>query len=464
MKKIVTIFILLVTISSVFAQKNYPILTLDECGATTLIYDEPIMAVVENIDDVPNLAFYDLEKKEVMQKFSAKLPENPVYHLVPCDDGFLYFVTIKKNPEQGPPLFDAIYSFDYKTDKIAKVYTEKESVYVPKIAAVRDKLVLSTSSFKKQPRIFNLKTGEFEPFSSDENLRMLCAADSHNSYVVMNVNELNDDGTVPVYVMDENGNLTDAIGVYDSRMIASTNSDENHMPGFTITNADYNWVKQAHDNSGFPLSGFAIAMHPGLAKKYNQTNHLFDIREIVAANESYMAVEGNGRLWVYNTKELNTTKPQTVSDEDMEAMTNYLDEKISYIKTPMQSSALNQVFDAKFFSITEKEKMGDSGYSESSFLAFAKSREYDVLMDKSGLKDLLAPSFQLSSEQDASLFQDALNALYPPDTFAKKHVQYFKKDSDWCFVRDESFGDKKGFVVSVNSQKKIEKIEYKDKM
>ena len=47
MKKIVTIFILLVTISSVFAQKNYPILTLDECGATTLIYDEPIMAVVE---------------------------------------------------------------------------------------------------------------------------------------------------------------------------------------------------------------------------------------------------------------------------------------------------------------------------------------------------------------------------------------------------------------------------------
>ncbi len=117
-----------------------------------------------------------------------------------------------------------------------------------------------------------------------------------------------------------------------------------------------------------------------------------------------------------------------------------------------------------FAQITEKEKMGDSGYSESSFLAFSKGREYDVLMDKSGLKDLLAPSFQLSSEQDASLFQDALNALYPPDTFAKKHVQYFKKDSDWCFVRDESFGDKKGFVVSVNSQKKIEKIEYKDKM
>ena len=78
-----------------------------------------------------------------------------------------------------------------------------------------------------------------------------------------------------------------------------------------------------------------------------------------------------------------------------------------------------------FAQITEKEKMGDSGYSESSFLAFAKGREYDVLMDKSGLKDLLAPSFLLRSEQGASLFQDALNALYPPDTFAKKTCAVF---------------------------------------
>lgn len=462
MKKLTIIFTLLVTVCGVFAQTNYPILTLEECGATTLINDEPIMAVIENIGDVPNLAFYDLEKKDVMQKFSAKLPENPIYHIIPCDNGLLYLVTIKKNPEQGPSLFDAIYSFDYKTDKIVKVYTETESVYIPKFAAVRDKLVISTNPFKKQPRIFNLKTGEFEPFSADENLRMLCASDSHNSYVVMKVNELGDDDTVPVFVMDENGNLTDAVGIYDSRMVASSNEEENHMPGFTITNQEYNWVADAYDRSGFPLSGFAIAMHPGLAKKYNETDHLFDVSEIVSANENYLAAKGKGQLWVYNTKSPSTTKPKTVSNEDMEAIKNYLDEKISFIKTPIQSSALNQVFDAKFFSITEKEKLGDSGYSESSFLAFANRGEYAVLMDKSQLTGLLASSYKLSSEQDASLFQDALNALYPPDTFAKKHVQCFQKDGRWCFVRDESFGEKKGFVVSVNSQEKIDKIEYKD--
>ena len=104
MKKLTIIFTLLVTVCGVFAQTNYPILTLEECGATTLINDEPIMAVIENIGDVPNLAFYDLEKKDVMQKFSAKLPENPIYHIIPCDNGLLYLVTIKKSMPNKPTM------------------------------------------------------------------------------------------------------------------------------------------------------------------------------------------------------------------------------------------------------------------------------------------------------------------------------------------------------------------------
>ncbi len=464
MKKLITLLSLIIIVICVDAQTNYPVLTLEECGAVTIINEGSIMAVVENIGGLPNLALYNLEEKTLMQKFSARLPENPVYHIIPCDNGLLYLVTIKKNPEQGPPLFDAIYSFDHKTDKMAKVYTETESVYIPNFAAVRIRLVLSTNPFKNQPRIFNVETGKFEPFSADENLRMLCASDSHNSYVVMKINELTDDDTVPVYVMDEHGKIGESIGTYDSRMVASTDEDENRMPGFTITNSDYEWVKQAYDNSGFPLSGFGIAMHPGLAKKYNQTDHLYDISSIVAANETYMAAKGKGLLWVYNTKNPTTTKPQTVSNEDFEAIKNYLDKRISYVKNPVQSAALNSVFDAKFYSITEKEKMGDYGFSESSFIAFSKNNSYEVLVDKEELAGLVASSFKLDSEQDAALFQDALNALYPPDTFAKKHVQCFEKNNCWCFVRDESFGEKKGFVVSVNPQNKIEKIEYKDKI
>jgi len=465
MRKIFILLIALGCFVAANAQKNYPILTLEEIGAVTIVPDEVIMIVVENVGEVPNLAFYDLEKKALMQKFSPKLPENPVAHIIPCDNGLLYLVTIKKNPEDGPPLFDAIYSFDHKKDKIKLVYTEKENVHAPQTAAaVHLKLVLDTEGKKGQPRIFNIERGEYEIFSTDENIRMLCASDKHNSYVVIKINEFGEDDTVPVYVMDQNGQLSESVGIYDSRMRASTNKEENHMPGFTITNPDYNWIAEAFDNSGFPLSGFSIAMHPGIAEKYNQTANLFDIREIVAANETYMAAKGNYQLWVYNTLTPNTIKPQTVSDEDMEAILSYHKDKIEYLKSPYQSAALNEVFRAKFYSITEKTNLGGDFYSESSFIAYALNGEYEVLREKSQLNELLSPGFKLDNELTAATFQDALNALYPPGTFDTKHIQFYKKGNAWYFIRGESFGEKKGFVVNVDSSGKIEQIEEKSEI
>lgn len=247
-------------------------------------------------------------------------------------------------------------------------------------------------------------------------------------------------------------------------MTASTNEEENHMPGFTFTNADYNWISEAYDNSGFPLSGFAIAMHPGLVEKYNKTDHLYDIRQIVAANESYMAATGKGQFWVYNTKTPNTSKPKTISDEDMTAIMAYFNEQTEYIKTPIQSAAIEQVFDAKFYSVTVKIKSGEYGYSESSFIAFAQNSKYDVLMNKAQLTELLDPAFTLDGEQKAATFQDALNALYPPGTFDIKHIKCYKKDNNWCFVRGESFGNNNGFVVQLNDSNKIQEIKYSDKI
>lgn len=464
MKTIPLFFLIICCVATLNAQKNYPILTLEEIGAACIVDDEVIMIVVENIGEVPNLAFYDLEKKKLMQKFSAKLPENTVAHIVPCDNGLLYLLTLKKNPESGSPLFDAIYSFDYKKDKIEQVYLEKEQIAAPRsAAAVHIKLVLS-NGLKNQPRIYNTKTGAFEPFSNDDNLRMLCASDNHNSYIVVKMKEVEEDETVPVYVMDREGELSDIVGVYDSRMVVSTNKEENHMPGFTITNTDYNWIPEAHDNTGLPLSGFSIAMHPGLAEKFNQTANKYDIREIVAANENYMAASGKGQFWVYNTKHTTTTKPKTVNDEDLAAINAYFNEKTEYLKTPVQSAALTEVFNAKFYSITEKMKSGDYGFSESTFIVFAQNNKYDVLLNKAMLSDLVAPAFKIEDGLKAAKFQDALNALYPPGTFDTKHIQCYKKDKTWWFIRGESFGDKKGFVVQLNGSNGIERIRYSDKI
>lgn len=464
MKKIYTLLLALCCFATVNAQKNYPILTLEEIGAATIINNEVLMVVIENIGDEPNLAFYDLEKKELMQKFSAKLPENTVANIIPCDNGLLYLLTMKKNPEKGYPLFDAIYSFDHKKDKIKLIYTEKEQITTPRIAAaVHLKLVLSTG-VKNQPRLFNIEKGEFEPFSDNENIRMLCASDKHKSYVVVKINEIENEEEIPVYAMDRDGKVSEKIGTYNPSMRISTNKDDNHLPGFTITNTEYNWVSEAYDNSGFPLSGFEIASHPEIAKKFNETANMFEIREIISANETYMAAKGEHQFWVYNTKTLNTTKQKTVSDEDMAAIHTFLNEITEYTKTPVQSAALDQVFNAKFYTVTEKIQESEYGSSIATFIAFAQNNNYEVLMNKAMLTSLVAPKFKIENEQNAALFQDALNALYPPGTFEKKHIQCYKKENSWCFVRDESFGDLKGFVVQLNTNNTIKKIEYLNKI
>ena len=459
MKRIYLLLIVLACFASTNAQKNYPILTLEEIGAATIVPDEVNMIVVENIGEVPNLAIYDLEKRELKQKFDVKLPENPIAYIAPSDDGLLYLVTIKRNEETGVPMFDAIYSFNFKSNKLKEIYTEEGVMPMPSsVSAVKSKLVLSGRIFNEHPQIFNIKTKAFEDFSKDESLRVLCTSDVHDSYVIVKFTELADDDSLPVYVMDFKNNLSQTVGFFSADMVISTEG-ENKLPGFTITNPDYNWISQAFDNGKFPLSGFSIASRPGIAEKYNQIANKFDIQEINAANENFMAASGKGQFWVYNTKTPNTVKPKTVSDDEMEAIHAYLKNKIEYLKNPIKSAALDKVFAAKFYSVTAKTDLGDNSYTESSFIVYAQNGEYQVLLEEAELKSLVAPSFKLDNEASAASFQDALNALYPPGTFDVKHIQFYKKDAKWYFIRGESFSKKKGFVVSVDKLGEIEKLE-----
>lgn len=459
MKRLYLLLIVLTCFVSTNAQKNYPILTLEEIGAATIVPDEVNMIVVENIGEVPNLAIYDLEKKELKQKFDVKLPENPIAYIVPSDDGLLYLVTIKKGEELGVPMFDAIYSFNFKSTKLKEIYTEEGVIPMPSsVSAVKSKLVLSGRVFHEQPQIFNIKTEAFEDFSKDESLRVLCTSDAHDSYVIVKFTELADDDSLPVYVMDFKNNLSQTVGFYSEDMVISTER-ENKLPGFTISNPDYNWVSQAFDNGKFPLSGFSIASRPGIAEKYNQIANKFDIQEINAANENFIAASGKGQFWVYNTKTLNTVKPKTVSDDEMKAIHAYLNNKIEYLKNPLQSAALEEVFAAKFYSITSKTDLGDNSYTESSFIVYAQDAKYNVLLEEAELKTLVAPDYKLNSELAAASFQDALNALYPPGAFDVKHIQFYEKEGVWYFIRGESFSLKKGIVVSADALGQIVKIE-----
>ncbi|WP_347840667.1 hypothetical protein [uncultured Draconibacterium sp.] len=300
MKKIQLLLFILFCSTLLKAQKIEPILSVENCGAAVLINNEPIMALVEYRDEKPKMTFFNLKKKKVMQRFNCILPENKIAHIIPCDDGMLYLITQKENNEQGPPFFDAIYGFNYKTDQLKLYYKEEAEVYLPRSAnAVHTKLVLYRGTFSKQPLIFNTETLAFEPFSDDESLRMLFSTDDGDKYIVFKTTEYRADDTVPVYVMKRDGTMSETVGIYDSRMTLSTNEEENRLPGVTITNPEYNWVIQAFNCSGLPLSGFGIATRPGLAKIYNQFANLYDITELTSATGSFVIAKAKTTLYVY---------------------------------------------------------------------------------------------------------------------------------------------------------------------
>ncbi|MBI9071638.1 MAG: hypothetical protein JEY94_08560 [Melioribacteraceae bacterium] len=463
MNKIITILMFLCLTVTINAQKNYPVFSIEECGAACLIENEPIMFSLESVDGIPKLVMRDLSKGEVIKSYESKLPDNTVSHIVAnSKNGLLYFITIKKHSESDKKLLDAIYSFSPKKEKLEIIYTEQEETPIPiSVDVVGNKLVLSISVFSKQPIIFNLETKEFEPFSDDENLRMLCAAPEQNGFVVLNFTEFDKDDNAPFYFMSLDKKLSQKLGVFNSTMRISTEEEENSLPGFSITNSDYNWITEVYNLSGFPHAGFSIATRAGLAEKYSSLANKFDISNILTANSNYLVASGKGETFVYNTKNITLGKPQTVSENDLKLIEDCIASRVSYQKKQIASSVLPKVFLAEFHLITETTKLDEYGYTESSFIVFKKKDKYAVLKNKPQLLTIVNTSFKLGNNEDAILFQDALNMLYPPGTFEKKHISFYKNNNEWFFVRNISFDKKEGFIVSTDSNKKITEIKYK---
>jgi hypothetical protein len=157
---------------------------------------------------------------------------------------------------------------------------------------------------------------------------------------------------------------------------------------------------------------------------------------------------------VYNIKNPKLTKTPTVSDDDLAGIKAMLSSEISFEKQKIQSDVLPQIFDASFYTIifTEQETSGGSRSQE--FIAYAANGAYAELKEKEDLIFLIKEDFVIN-EANALLFQEALDVLYPLDYFDKKAKTNYKKDNKWIFVRSDSFGEKKGFVLFMNGSGKI---------
>ncbi len=118
------------------------------------------------------------------------------------------------------------------------------------------------------------------------------------------------------------------------------------------------------------------------------------------------------------------------------------------------------------FTVTYKDEYGSSS-SITEFALLKNKNKYEIienidnLFEHKDFKRAVIASYSIQTKNKAKEFEKMLDSIEPADSFNKKH---FKKGGVWCFIRNESFGDLTGFLVTVDATGKILNIEKSKKI
>lgn len=134
----------------------------------------------------------------------------------------------------------------------------------------------------------------------------------------------------------------------------------------------------------------------------------------------------------------------------------------------IDSEALNAVFNVTFYKTitTIKYSLGATGTSVSQ-LFIRNKKMYRIPVNNTGkempeLRAIIQDSFALNSMENAQIFEEALNILYPASrNKAKDSAETIThKRNLWVFSREDHLDDKMSFVVTVDDKGNIQKIRY----
>ena len=147
-----------------------------------------------------------------------------------------------------------------------------------------------------------------------------------------------------------------------------------------------------------------------------------------------------------------------LSEKEQKGIDELINSSVIIDADAFKSQALNKILDADFFEATVVYKhMGIELTSEMMLVKHndAFSKFYGV----DGLLPLIKPSYKMSTPEQAADFEKVLDKLFP--IFMGSNKESYQKELEWFFIRDMSFGEKEGVVVTVDNNGKIVKIENK---
>jgi len=139
---------------------------------------------------------------------------------------------------------------------------------------------------------------------------------------------------------------------------------------------------------------------------------------------------------------------------------------VSYVQ--IQSPIITKIYQASFYDVTVNLKRGES--VETGKLIVARNGDKVLLLeDRSTTQKMplffatIKKDFRIKSDEDAALFENTLDRIFPDEDIMKKDRNYReirRTDRTVTFIRGAFFENRKGFILNLGNDGNITGITY----
>ena len=158
---------------------------------------------------------------------------------------------------------------------------------------------------------------------------------------------------------------------------------------------------------------------------------------------------------------------QTIPEKDAVMIDELINSTITIKKVTIESEALAKVFNGTFYKATPtyNHRGGIASCEEYGMVVYnEKVTELEDVSETKTLDflfSLLKKDLTIRNESEAKIFESALDAIYPVDwTVDAEDKKLLQQDGKWLFLRGSFFESKKGFVVTLDQNFRISRIDF----
>jgi len=454
---IIILALLLSTFSILQAQRNYEQYTIENAKVYCPSPDGKSIYTIEKIKKQPTIVKRNLATGEVIKQFKNILPKADFDAMtISSSEKTIYFVTSKTIEGERSPKLEQIYSAKLKKGTVKELLIDVPDVGFVTNLVKMDQGIL-VRPFRSLPFLLNIKKGTLKPIIEDEEYRMIFPVQEKNGAIFGKMDE--EEELVDVFFCDfSNKFKLSAAGKYQPNMRMSTETDEYEVPHFILDDKN-KWIDESYNKNRYPSMVMQVMDNTEVMESYNNLYNSSEISTISVIDNTWLIGNkySSKSLVVFNIVKPKLEKTPTVTADEIVAIDKLMESRYTVGGKGLDDEEMNLIFSAKFFNLEITTQQGEYSYS-SPYLAYSFNGEYKVLENKAGLLSLMNKDYTIN-ERSAVQFQNVLDVLFPLGHFEKDDKDNFRKENQWMFIRDESFGEKSGIVVDFDENGKVTKIE-----